>query len=94
MNTCRCLKTIKYHAWHIKVISELIPIGSFYNQIKIWNIDSGTCLQTYSVECKRIDYYVNCIIKLSDEKIASCSVDATIKIWNINSGHWPMFKNN
>ena len=36
--------------------------------------------------CKRIDYYVNCIIKLLDEKIASCSGDATIKIWNINSG--------
>jgi len=57
-----------------------IASGSADTTIKIWDINSGQCVQT--LEGGDTDG-VSCICKLDDNRIASSNF-ATIKIWNIN----------
>ena len=56
---------------------QILISGSFDKNIKIWDLQNVKCLQTISEHKGNII----CIIKLSENKFASCSCDCTIKIW-------------
>ena len=50
--------------------------------MKVWNIESGTCLRKLEGHSN----WVNYIVRLSNKNIVSCSDDKTIKVWNVNTG--------
>jgi WD40 repeat protein len=52
----------------------MIISGSIID-IKIWNIETGTCNRKIEGHSR----WVHCIVKLSNEKIFS----KTIKVWNV-----------
>ena len=67
-----CLKTLN---------ANTIASGSFCD-IKIWNIDSGTCVQTL----KGHTDWIRSLTQLHDGSLVSCSDDKTIKVWDMASG--------
>ena len=86
-----CLKTLAMgHQKKVSCIkslpSNLIAIGSF-NNIKIWSLESGECLQTLNGH----SISISGLVYLSNGHLASCSWDETIKVWEL--GHWRMYKN-
>jgi WD40 repeat protein len=58
--------------------SENVLAGLSNGDIKMWDLNSGTCLKTFTGHTGG----VLCLQKFSDDKIATCSSDKTIKIWN------------
>ena len=50
------------------------------HDIKIWNLDDRTCIQTLEGHTE----WVECLIVLSDETLVSGSQDRTIKLWNLS----------
>ena len=76
-----CVITIKY-----RFLSSLVAlngsniVGGYENgSIIVWDIKSGDCIKTI------YGHYdaVNCMIKLSNNQIASGGNDRYIKIWNL-----------
>jgi WD40 repeat protein len=65
------------------VISDCKIISGSYEEIKVWDVESGLCLQTFDVGHTN---YIKSIIQISNEKIASCDLDGKIIIWNIENG--------
>lgn len=64
------------------VLDNLIISVSTDKTIKIWDINTGTCLKT-------LEGHNDCVTSVylvKDNLIISGSWDYTIKIWNINSG--------
>lgn len=59
--------------------SKLIVSGSRDNSIKIWNYESGECVNTLIGHRKKVKYI--CTIK-DTKYIVSCSKDRTIKLWD------------
>lgn len=53
----------------------------FSSVIKVWDIESKTCLQTLNVGHKIA------LFKISNVKIASSDCDGIIIIWNIYNGN-------
>ena len=51
------------------IISDEKIISGSHSKIKVWNIESGLCLQTLNVGHTS---YINSIVQISNEKIASC----------------------
>ena len=66
----------------LEISNEKIISGSADKTIKIWEIESGKCLNTL----KGHNDEVFDIIQITNEKIASCSNNGHIKIWNFNDG--------
>jgi WD40 repeat protein len=83
VTTDECLKIIEDNDLSLtKILSnDLIATGSENGDIKIWSIKTGNCLKTMKGHTDDIFS----IIKLTEEKIASCT-RRTIIIWNFNSG--------
>lgn len=81
--TGKSLKTIEENDFCLtKIISnQLIATGSENGDLKIWDISTGNCLKTMKGHTDE----VNCIINLTDDKLASCCNKAII-IWNFNTG--------
>jgi len=63
----------------IKVLTDEIIIYSS-DLIKIFNIKNDSCLNAFE------ENEVTCIVKLSNELIASSSFNGQIKVWNVNTG--------
>ena len=77
-------KTLAGHTWSVLSVAikdNLIISGSYDNTIKIWNINSGTCIKTLEGHI----YSVNSVA-IKDNLIISGSTDNTIKIWDISTG--------
>ena len=76
-----CLKTITTtnDVFRLKVLSgNRVACGS-QKQIHIWDLNTGTCIQTLDGHT----HWIQCIISLSDEILASCSQNKRIKVWNL-----------
>lgn len=58
--------------------NERIISGSDDKTIKLWNVNSGECIQTLTGHSS----CVSSVAVLSNDKIVSASDDKTIKIWN------------
>ena len=54
------------------------------NQIQVWNLNDGTCIQTLEGHTDKIE----CIIVLADETIVSGSADKTIQMWNLSENRY------
>ena len=50
--------------------------------IKLWNVQTGTCIRTFSGDAS----LVHVLTVLPGGELASASLDNTIKIWNIQTG--------
>ena len=74
LNSGECLKVLKGHLegiTSITVFSDEIIISGSHSEIKVWDIESGTCLRTFLGHSS----FVRCIIKLSDDQDAVCFLD-------------------
>ena len=58
-----------------------IASGS-WGEIKIWDLDSGACLQTLNGHLDSIDG----LVCLPNGNLVSCSYDKTLNVWDLNSG--------
>ena len=81
-----CLKTlITGHQSGISCLKSLpsnrLATGSFLN-IKIWNIESGECMQTLNGHL----YCIFDIVYLPNGNLVSCSEDKSIKMWDLDTG--------
>ena len=77
-----CLKTIPTtnQVFCLKVLSgNRVACGSKM-QIQVWDLNTETCIKTLDGHT----HWIQCIISLSDETLASCSQDKTIKVWNLD----------
>jgi len=86
LNFGECLKILRGHTNDvpsITVISDEKLISGSNCEIKVWDVESGTCFQTFNVGHTS---YINSIVKISNEKIASCDQDGKIMIWNLDNG--------
>ena len=84
------MKILRGHAngvSSITVISDEISkiIGGSLREIKVWNAESGECLQTFDVGHTN---YIKSIIYLSNEKITSCDQDGKIIIWSTKTSEF------
>ena len=79
-------KTLAGHTgWVRSVINityKFITSGSIDGIVRIWDINSGKCIQVLEGHTR----CVNSVIKITDTLIASGSSDRTVRIWDINSG--------
>ena len=84
-----CLKTLAVHLFGVESLKMLpsnrLASGSFDfdADIKIWNIESGECLQTLYGSSDGIN---GIVIYLPYPYILSCSNDSTIKVWDLTRG--------
>lgn len=65
------LKTLIGHAFEITSIKVILSnkiVSGACDEIKVWDVESGTCLKTLNIE---LSDHVNSIIQLSHEQIAS-----------------------
>ena len=71
---------LKGHSQSVANIKKLsnkhLISGSSDKTIKIWEIESGSCLKTLKGHQKTVE----CVVILSVKKIASGSLDKTIKV--------------
>ena len=76
-----CLKTISgTNSTRLKVLSgNRVACGSL-KKIHIWDLNEEKCITTLDGH----DNWIQCILALPDETLASCSQDKTIKLWNLN----------
>lgn len=59
--------------------SNRLISASYDGDIKIWNLETGQCIQTLDKHLTKVNY-----ILLTFNKIFSCSSDETIKIWSFD----------
>ena len=80
-----CLKELAGHHDDVSSLKSMslnrIASGS-YKEIKIWDIESGECIQTLISHSS----WINCLTFLPNGNIMSCSGDTTIKVWNLERG--------
>lgn len=80
-----CTRTMNGHKEWIRCIRYLtkhrgmIVSGSDDYMIKIWNVETGECLNTL----RGHEDSVTCF-ELCDDKLMSGSWDGTIKVWDLN----------
>jgi WD40 repeat protein len=84
-NTTRCI--LKGHKASVNTILQLVDrskvaTGSDDKTIKIWNIKTGVCLQTYTGHTGSVKQLV--IIPGTGGDIASCGGDGDIIVWNVH----------
>jgi len=83
----KLLSTLYGHSNSVLCLSlyspEILLSGSDKEIIKAWNLDNLLTLKTFD---GGDDYYINSIIKLPDNEIASSSNDKHIKIWDYTNG--------
>lgn len=60
---------------------NILATGSYDSTIKIWNIDSGECIQTLRGHTSGIR-----AIQFDNNKLISGSLDQTLKVWNWRTG--------
>ncbi|UKZ84837.1 uncharacterized protein TrAFT101_000727 [Trichoderma asperellum] len=79
-----CLQTLEGHGSEVNCVVLLgdskLATGSNDETIKIWDIATGTCLQTLARDSSLS------LLSLKNEKLASGSRDATVRIWDIVTG--------
>ncbi|KAM6476127.1 hypothetical protein HDV62DRAFT_384573 [Trichoderma sp. SZMC 28011] len=63
--------------------NQLLASGSSDETIKVWDINSGACLQTLEGHDKPINSVIFCP---SGHRLISASSDSTIRVWDIDSG--------
>lgn len=80
------MKTLKGHSGEVNGIAALpngnLASGSTDRTIKIWNTETGKCLQTL-IDGHNLN--IGSIISLEDGYIAASSI-GKIKIWNVSTG--------
>ena len=82
-----CLKTLTGHQNPVKFLVRVgnsntqIASGSL-GEIKIWDLNKGICIKTI----KTTSYVMNCLIYLSDQKLASVSSENLLRVWDIVRG--------
>jgi len=69
----------------------LLASGSYDQTIKLWNVQTGECLQTLSshtnaVLCLAFGLYPHPVTGAAELILASSSIDQTIKLWSVSSG--------
>ncbi|CAF1218077.1 unnamed protein product [Adineta ricciae] len=62
----------------LKLNETLLASGGEDNKVKIWNIQSGICVQEF-----QHDNFVQALELTNDGKLLSASYDGTIKVWKI-----------
>jgi len=65
---CEFLKILRGHAKDISsiaIISDEILISGSYCEIKVWDVESGTCLQTFN---DGHTHYIRSIVQISTIK--------------------------
>ncbi|PSK60590.1 hypothetical protein B9Z65_740 [Elsinoe australis] len=81
----RCfLRTFKGHSNGVMCLQfdeSILATGSYDATIKIWDIETGTCLRTLTGHTSGI----RCL-QFDDTKLMSGSMDNTIKVWNWRTG--------
>jgi F-box/WD-40 domain protein MET30 len=81
----RCtMKILKGHTNGVMCLQfddNILATGSYDSTIKIWNIDSGECIQTLRGHTSGIR-----AIQFDDNKLISGSLDQTLKVWNWRTG--------
>jgi WD40 repeat protein/GTPase SAR1 family protein len=78
------LKGHRGWVWSMTVISDkLVLSGSEDGSLKVWDIESGTCLATYR---GHLDYVCSVAVSQNNERALSGSGDHTLKLWNLISG--------
>jgi len=88
-----CVQILNDHTNFVLNLTQL-PDGSLvscsWQDIKIWNLKDGkySCSQTLKHRTSGITDWVNGIIQLQDNSLASYSSDSTIKIWKIVDGQY------
>lgn len=65
----------------LQLDDNILATGSYDSTIKIWNIDSGECIQTLRGHTSGIR-----AIQFDDNKLISGSLDQTLKVWNWRTG--------
>ncbi len=61
---------------------RLASSGSLYSTLKIWELETGKCIQTLTDRTGTF----TCLVQLTDGHVASSSRGGTIKIWDLTSG--------
>ena len=74
----------------ISALEMITPklLASANEKIKIWDIENGKCIKTFSghiSDTKMMHYFIKTLKRLSDYELASGSFDRTIKIWHFDS---------
>ncbi|KAL9488344.1 hypothetical protein ACSS6W_000621 [Trichoderma asperelloides] len=79
-----CLQTLEGHSSEINCVVPLrdskLATAADDDTIKIWDIATGTCLQTLKGDCSLS------LLFLKNEKLASGSRDAKVRILDLNTG--------
>ena len=81
------LQTLNCHLDSISSGLVCLPNGNLVSgskdkTLKVWDLNSGECLQTLTGHSRN----VKCLVLLYNGHVASGSYDKTIKIWNIEKG--------
>ena len=86
-STDKCTKTFSGHEGGIQDLclgenNNHLFSGSLDKTIKIWDIEKGICLKTFTGHGS----YVRKVIMFSPGILCSASDDSDIKLWNISKG--------
>ncbi|KAK3824830.1 MAG: WD40-repeat-containing domain protein [Benniella sp.] len=60
-----------------------IVSASFHRTIRLWDVETGTCLNSLTGHTNKIN---GAVFSPRGDYIASCSSDKTIRLWNVESG--------
>ncbi len=79
-------KTLQGHSEPVSALTLLgdgrLASGSYDNSIKLWDVQTGQCVQTLRGHSGSI----NALTMLGDWHLASGSHDKSIKLWNVQTG--------
>ena len=84
LETCRVFEGHTNGVWGLAVLddSQRIVTGSYDDTAKVWDIETGQCLVTFTEHTDD----VNTVVALSDDRVATGSDDWSIKIWYASNG--------
>jgi WD40 repeat protein len=87
IETCARVRKLYGHTdWATAIASlenGLVASGSWDNTIRVWNVETGTCVRTI---CEAHPNGINALTSLSGGLLASSSTGFDVKIWNVETG--------